>query len=459
MHERADVVVIGAGIAGVTSALALQDAGFDVLVVEAADEIGGRIRTLRFPEPHEHASGELGAMRVLDEHHLTRRALERAGLSSQLVPFAPMFQDRNSLLVTAGAARRAEEVLTGPPGAGSGLATVQTLLDAVAPRQVARLAHGNDRLPALPHLTDSGPLPDRLVEHLSVCAGRLGVAMSSLAAVLRELAHEFKPAFTCLGGLTLLPRNLAELLERPVRHGCRLMRLVEQSAGVVAECALGPYQGLLRVRAAAAVCAVPAWLLSHVKLEGPVRSQLGADVSGRAPAGARKILMHLRRPVWHDEGIRTGGSAGGLLLRQVFYSPLPSDRRCDCAVLTLYASGRDTAVLDRIPAAKRLPAVLAAVERLHPSAGEPGTVLGHTELDWCEEPFARGAFDGDWRSGSGFDRSVTRTGRVVLAGDSRSRWPGWIEGAVTSGEQAAEILRSTLRTRHPPSAPTAEKEG
>src|SRR5580704_17153721 len=40
-----DVVVIGAGMAGLTAARALAEAGLKVLVVEAQDRIGGRILT------------------------------------------------------------------------------------------------------------------------------------------------------------------------------------------------------------------------------------------------------------------------------------------------------------------------------------------------------------------------------------------------------------------------------
>ncbi|MFJ8818741.1 FAD-dependent oxidoreductase [Amycolatopsis thermoflava] len=45
MVERAEVVVVGAGLAGLAAARTLQRAGLHVLVCEAGDDIGGRVRT------------------------------------------------------------------------------------------------------------------------------------------------------------------------------------------------------------------------------------------------------------------------------------------------------------------------------------------------------------------------------------------------------------------------------
>ena len=42
-----DVVVVGAGIAGLCAAGPLVDAGLEVLVLEASDGVGGRVRTDR----------------------------------------------------------------------------------------------------------------------------------------------------------------------------------------------------------------------------------------------------------------------------------------------------------------------------------------------------------------------------------------------------------------------------
>jgi NADPH-dependent 2,4-dienoyl-CoA reductase/sulfur reductase-like enzyme len=43
--KEADAIVVGAGVAGLQAAVALQKAGVKPLVLEAGDDVGGRVRT------------------------------------------------------------------------------------------------------------------------------------------------------------------------------------------------------------------------------------------------------------------------------------------------------------------------------------------------------------------------------------------------------------------------------
>lgn len=78
--RAADVLVVGAGAAGLEAARVLRERGASVLVLEARDRIGGRVWTLE--EPRLPIPIELGAEFLHGEATLTQELLRQAGLSS-----------------------------------------------------------------------------------------------------------------------------------------------------------------------------------------------------------------------------------------------------------------------------------------------------------------------------------------------------------------------------------------
>jgi monoamine oxidase len=80
------VLVVGAGLAGLSAAYELTQLGHDVTILEARTRPGGRVHTLRDPFP-EGLYAEAGASRVPNHHHFTLRYAELFRLP--LEPFQP----------------------------------------------------------------------------------------------------------------------------------------------------------------------------------------------------------------------------------------------------------------------------------------------------------------------------------------------------------------------------------
>ena len=75
------VIVVGAGMAGLTAAFELQRAGHDPFILEGQHRVGGRLYTLRDPFTHG-LYAEAGGMRVPRAHELTMAYIEKFGLNT-----------------------------------------------------------------------------------------------------------------------------------------------------------------------------------------------------------------------------------------------------------------------------------------------------------------------------------------------------------------------------------------
>lgn len=84
-YASKEIVVIGAGLAGLVAAYELEKAGHKVTIVEAQERVGGRVLTLRDFAGGQHA--DAGAARIPEDHDLTHKYIKEFAL--ELIPFYP----------------------------------------------------------------------------------------------------------------------------------------------------------------------------------------------------------------------------------------------------------------------------------------------------------------------------------------------------------------------------------
>lgn len=91
---RKNVVVIGAGMAGLSAAYELMRLGHTITIIEATNRVGGRVWTHRFEEGEGHYH-ELGAMRIPASHDYTRYYIDLVGLKPSLRRFVTAHANPN----------------------------------------------------------------------------------------------------------------------------------------------------------------------------------------------------------------------------------------------------------------------------------------------------------------------------------------------------------------------------
>src|SRR5687767_5860966 len=80
------VIILGAGLSGLSAAMELANSGYDVTILEARARPGGRVYTMREPFS-DGLYAETGAARIQDSHEFTLRYVKQFNLA--LDPFFP----------------------------------------------------------------------------------------------------------------------------------------------------------------------------------------------------------------------------------------------------------------------------------------------------------------------------------------------------------------------------------
>ncbi len=444
-----DVVVVGAGIAGLGAAAALVQEGREVVVLEARDRVGGRTENVEIGDQ----PNEIGGPWVAPYQSELRGLLDELGI--ELFP-----SHRTGEHVHVGPDR----TVTRYEGHDAPLSDAAGRSYAAAVAKLDELAAQLDPDAPWEHLDafelDSLTYEEWLQREVDDEAARdllrsflAGGFMTkpaqsfSLLAGLWVIAgaggvdNLFEPdlclAYRVLGGSQLIALRLAEELGERVRLGSPVRDLAWGDGRVTARA------GDTVFTARAAVLAVPPNLVSAIRFEPalpPWRYRLEQHLSQGAVI---KCLAVYETPFWRDAGLSGEGFAPYELVREVYDNTPPSGAP---GVLCTFLAGERAEHAGRLTPEERRGLVLDGFATFF---GHPAReAVDYVERDWSAEEWTRGAYcatfdvGGLSRLGPDLRRPV---GPIHWACTDISGFGNMhMEGALRSGRAAAREVLATL---------------
>ena len=424
----ADVVVLGAGFAGVAAARNLQEAGTRVVTLEARDRIGGR--TWYREMPGAGVSAEYGGMffsRVTQPHLAAE--IERYGIAvtppvePELVAWIRGDERHEGMA----AIERIQSLL-----ASSQLMTaLETTAKAFAAGERAALDALDITSAAWVDALDADPEAADYLRAFLVAMGGSSIERTSVLPLLWDMVElDYTPADAYVDMGELFTDGTKSLIDAmaaglDVRLGtvsdarCRRAR-----TGVTVTTQDGSV-----IRAGAAIVALPLNVWADVVFDPPLASPKQRAATQRHPGAVSKVLA-----VVSDAPASYLGAGWGTPINAGFITKA-------AGVNQLFMG---FSVQDRVDLSDH-DAVAAAVNAHLPRA----TVVATDGHDWVGDPFSKGAWlavPPTWFSDGTFEALREPEGRLAFAGsDIAAEGAGWIEGAISSGvAAAADHARITL---------------
>jgi monoamine oxidase len=442
-RRDADVIVVGAGLAGLVAARQLVAARRQVLVLEARDRVGGRT-----------VNASIGAGKVVEmggqwvgptQDHLLALAREL-----RIDTFPTYYEGRN-LLQLRGKLRRykgtiprlAPHVLLDIERARRKLRKAARRVPADAPwtapkapeldsqtlatwvRKAARTRKGRALLEiATGTVMGTGTAELSLLWMLSYVS-----SAGSFDALIDTEGGAQQDRF--VGGSQLISQRLAQELGDAVVLSAPVRRITQDGGGLQVDA-----DGA-SARAQRVIVAIPPPLAARISFAPSLGGRRDQLMQRMAHGALTKCAAVYPEPFWRADGL-TGQAVSDSGPVATTFDNSPPDG--SPGVLLGFIAGAEAIRHARRSEAERRRAVLESFTHLFgPEAAQPGIYI---ETAWAEEEWSRGGPVCSFAPGAlaSYGEALRQpTGRVHWAGaETATVWCGYMEGAVRSGERAAE---------------------
>lgn len=445
-----DVVVVGAGISGLTTARRLAAKGRSVVVLEARDRVGGR--TLN----HDVAPGrpvEAGGEYVGPTQNRITAICKELG-----VGIYEAYTKGENAYIADGRVQRYTGDIPPEPGALLGLNDVLTSANDIAHSLSIKDPGGHPRAAewesdtVASWLRSKGPVVNSVrVQQLVECliepsfgAGNEEVTLLLLARFIAGAGDENTPGTIermlgskggaqdsrILGGSQLVSFGLAEGLQVVLNAPVRRIEQANGAATVVSD------QGTWKAKHV--VVAIPPPLAAAIDFQPGLPTE-HRQLLQRSPMGAlMKIEAVYDKPFWRQDGLSGAAVAvdDGGPCRALFDNTPPEGSP---GVLFGFCGGAGWRRWASRPVAQRRAAALQQFARY--TGPQALKAIDYFEMDWAREPWSAGGPVALPAPGtlSGYGGWIRKPHGVVHWGGTETSdyWAGFMDGAVRAGERVA----------------------
>ncbi|TWD81287.1 monoamine oxidase [Kribbella amoyensis] len=475
---RKHVVILGAGIAGLTSAYELGKAGYKVTLLEARKRPGGRNWTVRGGTQETDLHGTTQRARFspgqymnagpgrIPQHHVTLDYCRELG-----VPIEPFVnQNADGYLYREGTTALSNKAIRHRTAKADVYGYVSELL-AKATDQGAldSVLTGTDKDALISFLRSFGAIGTKADGYrYTGTGGRRGYevepgagleggttatpyALSDVLAsgVGNYFSFEFgwdqaMMMFQPVGGMDRIPYAFEKAIGRDkFVYGAQVLGLRNTTEGVTVTYSTGSRPR--EVKADFAICGLP----PHIAATIP--SNLPADIvtalQYARPTNAGKIGIEYSRRWWElDHRIYGGITNSNLDLGNTWYpsSGFHGERG---TVIGYYNTGANATAYGALAPAARLDRALAQGAKIHGDVYRKD-VAASFSVDWAGTEYSRGAWVG-WPSQTDgvYAKLLDATGNIYFAGDHLSHAIAWQHGAMVSARATVTALHQRVTSR------------